>query len=584
MTDKDLIKQRLNKDEGLTDFREKVYEFRRLVAGDVSSLFPAPSAEGDGVERGKKLWNLEELNDFIVTFVADGRSNKLLQQLKTLLMQTAYYFPEIHLENLSPDLAAVNAEYCKIRMGEAPLGCNAKDHMRMALLDYMIGGIGWTKACVIDGKPAVQYCDNIDMTWDRSSRLPTDIKWASCKFRERLGAWVEMLGAAAFADDLKNPTTTKDDIVELEWYYDVNGAEGTWAVYKTGGRGQRDVGKPIFIKPNPYYYEVGREKTRVPYIPYEPLYFIALPSLRVPIGLVEMMLPSQIALWEVENNIRATIQRGAPFYTVLKNTLDPKDKQKFEDGDIGTIIDVNSNDPNAIRAQSGIQLQPEILRWQQYHDGELVAHSGANPYAAGNRVEGVEFASEVHAIQGQSGLTVGTIGKDLAAYWERVTRKFLAGARLYEDASLTIRLDDAELEFDPSDPIKKYLIPDADIVVNEGTMAYRPRTEKIQEALVDLQLFQGLAAIYPEGLERSLINYLQATGRRNYQAWLAKPEPQPVMSPPGFEYEERVPRSGEGGAKPPTQNPGEPNPEESMQNPEAMMNMLAAMGGQMPAA
>lgn len=523
LQDEDRVKVRLATVSDFEKFRKKVFDLRRLVAGDLSPLLDSPRAENDSPDAE---FSSLDIYDFLVTYYHEGKSNKIQQYLKVLLYQTSYSFPTIEFEDLTPEEAAINHQYSKIRLGPSPRGCNAKDHMRLTLLDYMIGGIGWSKACLRDEKPVLMHCDSLDMSWDRQVRIPSDIRWASCKFREPLWVWIDMFGSDAFQDEATDGVDL-ENIVELEWYYDVEGPEGNWYVYRSFD-GECIKGAPIHKAPNPYYFMLDGKKQ--PFIPYEPMFYLALPSLRMPIGIVEGMIPSQKALWDSEEYMRQTLERGTPFYQMPKGTLDDEEAEKFADGEIGAVIQTKNN--QVITRTPGITIDPQVLNWNAKHENELQGQSGANPYAAGGRVAGTNFAAEVNAIQGQSGLQAGTIAKDLAAFWERSVRKFLAVGSAYDDLDIDIRLDTVELKFNQQDPIKKYLRPDAELLISEETMKFRPQQDKLQEAVVDLQTAMSLQQIFPEAVKKAYEAYLRARGIKDIDSWLRPPQ-QPQMPPQG---------------------------------------------------
>lgn len=515
----EVIRARLQTAEGLDNFRRKIYDLRRLVAGDMSAMVPGPPAQSDGPHVPHPQ---QDLYDFIVLNWQEGRSNKLLQTTKTLLMQTAFHFPEIEFQDLPPTLATLNAQYCALRLGESPRGCNARDHMRMAGLDYMIAGLGWVKACVVGDRPAIVHCDTLDMTWDRTVRLPCEIRWASCRYREPLRVWVEMFGTRPFQQRLGSDPVGGEQVVELEWYYDLDGDQGTWCVLDA----QSDA--PIHLGPNPYFFtDQGR---RQPFLPYEPCYLLNLPSLRVPMGLVEMMLPNQIAVWQAEDNIRLTLERGAPFYTVGRDALTPEEKQKFEDGELGAIVELNPNQ-GPLQPQAGIQVHPQVLSWRETNNLEIISQGGANPYAAGAPVQGVSYAAEVNAIQGQSGLMAGNIAKDLAAFWARTVRKFLAVASLYDDQPLTLAVEGADLQFGPQNPIRRFLRPDAQVVVKESTMQFKPQPQRIQEATLKLQTAMSVAQVFPNALPLAFQDWLVALGEKAPERWMSTDQPPGPMAP-----------------------------------------------------
>lgn len=130
-----------------------------------------------------------------------------------------------------------------------------------------------------------------------------------------------------------------DQPIELEFYYDVNDEAGNYMVFiKTGDHSW--VAEPILKAKNPCSFEIAGE--RVPFLPGESMFFMALPSVRMPIGVAENTLPSQLAVWRADRMARDIIDRGAGFYTVVKGSVKPEERQKFEKGETAGILYVDS--------------------------------------------------------------------------------------------------------------------------------------------------------------------------------------------------------------------------------------------------
>lgn len=505
--------------EGLQFFRQKVHDLRRLVAGDYSPLLLGPAAAEDGPENDIRL---SDLYDIIVTDFHEGRSNELLKAVKALLMQTTHMFPKVEFEDLPPLLAAINSGYCKDRLGPEPRGCGANDEMRMALLDYFIGGMGFSYVCLRDGKASIMAADSLDVTWDRSGTVPTRMRWASCRWREPLWYWMETFPEADWFEDTGELAEDMhlDKLIELEFYYDIEGPKGAHHVFRcTHSYGVEP--EPIFEGDNPHYMEFAGKQVR--YLPLGPMYFMALPSVASPIGVVEQVLPNQIACWEEEESFRMTSKAGNAAYLAKKGTFGAEAREALESGRPGLLIEYEGDTvPQRLAA-----LEPGAgrIEWYRSNKQEITSHSGVNPYTQGAPPEGIEYAREVQEISAQSGLTAGHVARDFAAFWVRTIQKFLALAAAYDDEPLSMMYDGVPMVFDAFKPVRSFLQTDADIVIREDTMQYRPREARVAEALNDLKVAMKLPQ-FPNALPKAYEAYLRARGEQNVAPWL---EAAPMM-------------------------------------------------------
>jgi hypothetical protein len=180
-----------------------------------------------------------------------------------------------------------------------------------------------------------------------------------------------------------------------------------------------------------------------------------------------------------------------------------------------------------------MEIPQTSLAWRQFHDRELTAQSGANPYASGNKVEGVTYAAEVNAIEGNAGLMAGAIAKDNADLWVRSCRLLLTCGALWDDAPFTALLENVPTPFGPANPVKKYLRPDAAIIIREDTMMFQPRDQQIARAKDNLMTVAPLAQMFPQALGAAMEEYQRARGEKNISKYMAGPSPAPPMGAAG---------------------------------------------------
>jgi hypothetical protein len=517
----------------LIPWKHKVHDLRMIVAGDFSRVDPESPPQVDPADDSPRRGSLTWAYDALVRDYEEGTSNKMLQAIRTLVMQASYRFPTVEFEGVEPIEADIMASYVRRRLGPRPAGCDVMHHMRLALLDYIIGGIGWIWCGVDEGRPRNEAQDTLDVVWDQTARLITDIQWQAVRVREPLWRWVEMYGEKPFQTDLvgvKPNTVGMDKILELWFYYDVYGENGNHMVLRAN-EDDGATGDPIDVSDNPHTMDVdGIER---PFLPLEPMYHLLLPSVRQPVSIAEMMLPNQLATRLSEREIRETVKRGRQFYDVESGAYDEETLEKFRQGELGAIV-VRKKGQAPAEARGGIEISESLMEYWRMNDQELVAHSGANPYATGDKVNGIQFASEVNAIQSSAGLTVSTITGDHGAHYERMILKTIANAKKYDVAPLELTYDDVTLEFGPARPIGEYLRGDAVVKISEEMLHYESRERKMQRAQGVLNSAMAVAAIVgPQTVKLAYEDYLRAAGIRNVSQHLRPPE-QPMMGPGGM--------------------------------------------------
>lgn len=505
-------------------FFAKVHRIRRLVAGDLDALVGsgATSAEDEGAKIKREYDS--EFFDLLVEDIEEGRSNTLLQGIRTLALQTTHRFPEVEADDLEHEEAVLHSEYFRSRLGPPPWGCDAAREMRRCLYDYLSGGFGWDWIGIVKGRPVVRYVDTIDMLWDQAAPSNADIQWAGCTVRGPLRWWKKMYGRRMSVYD-KITKDNPDQPVDLFYYYDIE-EEGKHIIYlKTGDSEFHE--KPLLEAKNPCYWSYGTETK--PFLPFESMFFMELPSARLPIGLAEQTLPSQIALWRADKTLGAIVDCPA-YYEYEKGALDSVETQKFEDGEVGSMIQRDSGKPPGIQHRA-LDLPQSLIDWRREHEQKMVGQLGANPYASGGPVEGTTFAAEVNAIQSESSLMAGTIAKDNADFWIRTLKKVLAKGSIYDEGDLVVRYDDINVLFDQNDPVKQYLRPDALLTIRESSMQFQDEKTRLMLARADLDLATSLATFFPNWLPEAAKNYLRARGEKNVKKFLEPP--QQSMAPPG---------------------------------------------------
>jgi hypothetical protein len=527
MTKPDLdarVKLRLTESESLRRYKRKVYNLRRLVAGDFSQVLGTASAAQQG--RGDAdEWNLDEFYTFIMTSFEEGYSNRMLQVVKQMLMKVSYAAADVEFEDLSPRLAQLHSQYVKRRWAQEPIGCGARDAMRIAFLDFLTGGFGWSYVCKKTDVPVLTHADTLQMNWDRDATVPSMMRWNSCQYPMTIGEALSLFGSKAIPDQTIDTAERLSEHITLEYYYDRDsGPRGKMYVVKANPL--QGPGHIVHQQDTPCFFEIAGRT--VPYLPYTAMYFMALPSCSEPIGLVEMMFPDQLSLWGIEDYKRTARERGKPFFEAKKGSMDAEEEKKFADGEMGAVVKTETG--NDIAPREGLKVPAELYEDQQYHEKQLMAHAGLNPYGLGAPPEGISYSSEVKEISGASDLTSAYIGEDHAIWWAQTARKFIAFGAQNDDVPIVISMDGMPLLFDAYKPIKNYLRPDADVVVSADKMAFRPRMQRIQEAQRDLQVATAYAKQYPNALAAAFEDYWRAVGKKDIASLMAPPDPATAMA------------------------------------------------------
>lgn len=523
MTSEALIQQRIaHGAESMLPLWQKIHYFRRVVAGDGSlSTLRGQADQNSDAFRGVDT----SLHDILVREMDSGRSNYVYQAIRTLVLQTAYTFPDIDFQNLGPDMEQLHKAWAYARLG--PGGCNMRDPMRLALFDALIGGSGAAFVGVdAEGLPSVEFADAFDTVYDQSARLPHGRRWCAIARRGTYEYWAEFFDGAGIKID-KKYNQDEDEIKEYWFYYDITG-EGTCAI--ACRESEESAGEVIYVGPSLYVRRVG-DKMK-PYLPLEWLDFIRVPSLRMAMGLVEPAMAHQFAIWDIED-YEARVHQMPLFYAVPKGAIEKDQLDHLQEGTAGPIIE--SNGPIALVESAEVSQTSQLSR--QEHKREITSQTGADPYASGNKVDGVKFASEVNAIQNSASLMMSSVAKENADFWARVVKKLLMVGSMYDDAPLVWhKTDQVRIEFGPDDPIREYLDPESAVIVQEDNMMFAGTERKMAQKQQLLQTTLALAQQFPGAVTQAFRDYLMAAGVRDVSAWMAQPQMMP-QAPMGIEQQ-----------------------------------------------
>lgn len=530
-----LIKRLTNASLAIRPWKEKAYRLRRVVAGDQDALFNNLSnnnkAEGARFSREFRIGS----PDILISEFKEGINNEILKSLMILVDQTCYSFPKIEIQGLNSKRQATNNHYLKDVLDS----CHAVDHSKMALTDFLMGGTGDLYLPTEDGVPIVRWADSLDIKFDITARMPCDIRWKSLTVCEPIWKWFETFEKQSSALKLIYGDLTDEGMDlpgELEFYYDVEGSDGNYVVLaKTSDHTYHP--EPIFTGKNPHFFDYRGK--REPYLPFESIFYMMLPSIKFPISAAEKALPDQIGLWRGLTDIKETIDNGGAFYEVKKGTFADEEAReewlKAKKGGIAEVEEIGN-----MKEHPPLSPGPTILELTTMHAQGIQTQLGANNYSLGAPVQGVKYAREVNAMQAAGSLTAGAISKANASCWAKFCKKTLAsGKRTDTKRNFSFWVEGTQMEFGPkaqAGPISFYLAPEAELIISEDSMRFMPQAQRVElaSAMVDKALQGG--QIYPNAVGLAYRKYWEACGVENVDEWMQPaPPPQapPGMAPPG---------------------------------------------------
>jgi hypothetical protein len=527
LTSPEQIRHRVTTTELMLEpLRVKIEHLRNMTAGDFSgvdaSVVPqldetiGPNLHGQDRLRG------ETVKTLVVDF-EDGQSNKLLETVRHIAGTVAHKLPSIEAEDVDELERAMIASYLAARLGPKPRGCEALEEFRSALLDALICGVGWTWPALWKGKPAVQYCDVVDVGWDVLARSLRHVQFVYVTVRRPLRTWVALYGRAPFADLLRGDDLQEalDRAEPLVYYWDLDEPVATFAVLRHDAVASDSLGM-VEHRETPYVSTL--DGFPEPYLPLDPLYMLHLPQTTAPTSQVEEMLPHQLQLRTSERAMLANLDRGHPFYTAEEGALGVEAKRAFAEGRIGALVEtVPGKTPP--QPMPGMPLPQTLLAAMARADRNIVTSSGVNPYASGT-TQDVDYAAEVNAIQSQAGVTARMIQEAYTSHVARAAQRVLWLGHAYDRMPLTLTIGDERLSFGPDQPLDLVLDPAATLRVVEDSGVYQTQAERVNKALQRLQTAVSAAAFAPSSPKIAYDDYLRVVGERN----IARHYELPVMA------------------------------------------------------
>lgn len=515
----------------LKGHRDLVYTLRRIVLGDKSALEGYKKLQDDK-EAVQKGWTDEEYSDMLITDINEGESNDILKAIRILVWQTSFYKPRIALPKLDDYLEAFNSEYFNSLMRPYPLGCSGYDKMGISLSDMLISATGCVEFIWSAGRPAISWIDCLRVTWDPSVKVLSDASWVAVRDTDTVAAFCEQYGFKKIAEainlnldgDPEAVMAALDAPMSVVRYYDVEGGVGHYYAFVEASKnwGDEDSGyveDPIVDKENPCYIEASGSIK--PFLPVEVESLFHIPGSRMPLAHANHMIAAQIAIWESVKTIRDSLTQNRGFTAIGNGALDDDQLDKFmSEVRMGFAF---VNDINGIKNVEGLQPPNLTMPYLAQNSQDLIEQSGADTFAMGGGAS-PEYAAEVYAIKGASGLTASIIAKVHANFVSRIAMKLIAMGAIADNGVFDIEIDGDTISFGPANPADQFLKADTDIEVHEDTHMFMPRDQRVAESQEMLATSIKLAGMDPmtfgSMMYQAAVRYLRAHGITNLKPWL----------------------------------------------------------------
>lgn len=501
-------------DEALEFWRRKAHMLRMIVAGDYSAIDSNATPQRDPSETPAAQHREKSLEDILVLDFEESCSNLMYQGVRTLVAQAGARFPTFEFDDMESEQAQFHQGILAARLGARPIGCGMMHHKRIALLDYIISGVGFTWDSVRMGRIVTLPVDSLDVTWPALDlSTPNDWTWIGLKQSKPLYQWIEVFGEKGMREVIEVYSRGQNDdvylerVVSMQYFWDIEGEMGSMHVYPTEGNFA-----PIWSSPNPHTsFHNGFPE---PFLPLTEDYHLRLPSVRQPVGIAEMMLPAQMAVRRSEQRFAKAMSKLRPFWDIEVGAYDTKTLEQFEDGIDYAFMPREKGYAVATLVQGG-GMTKEELAYKQTNQEALIGMGGINPYAAGNTQPNVKYASETNAIREAGGLMVSMLATDHADSYRRSGFKALSNAKLYDQAYLRIMYRDIPLIFSPEDPIGQYIDPVTIPNVSEDSMAFVDKSRATAEAIQILSAASPFLKLFPQSTAMLYEDFLRAAQKKN---------------------------------------------------------------------
>jgi hypothetical protein len=367
--------------------------------------------------------------------------------------------------------------------------------MESVLWEALVGGLGWAVCSLEKGIPVVRKADILTAVWDLTD-IPEEATWFAHQISLPMWKWRDMYNVKP--ENVDDP----DEPCEYWQYFDRTGDAGKWIITD----GEREFLSEDF--PLPEWNMV-------------PLSMFRMPSVHFPVGIVELALPNYKAAVQGERAWRETIRRMPSWYAIRKGSMGADEKDQFEEGEIAAMIEMD--DPSAVVTMPGGNIQPTALEWINSQIQQIIEQAGINPYAYGGKVEGIQYAAEVNAIEGNADLTTSWAARAYALAWQRVASCMLKIGAAYDEEPFITVLSGTRLELGPGDPPNQYLEPSANVVVRESSVIFKPKQQAIMDSVNDLTIAQQMAPLFPNAPKKAYQEYLRIKGEKDPDSWLEAP-------------------------------------------------------------
>lgn len=525
-TPKDLIEYRLSMKvmPWRLELERKYKSLRNIASGVLDDLGLMPSQErviDPTNERTpanqQTLWSPRENTE--VRDIWEGQINYIQRELKSLVEKLALQVPDFQFERVSTDESLLLKLYFELRWGAVPVGCGAASEIEAAIWDMLTLGIGFPGIAIKGGIPCVHRYDPAQVLWDENSRNVREAEWVAVWETRRAAEWVELFGN----DEVFAPYIEKNLPVELAFYYDMAGEEGTCAVYFTS---QGALGTCLDYSVSPFCISLpvtAESEKKVCYIPVAPIVFMNQSGTATPAGLVQLLAPMQASSLRIIADLHRRLAIKPKEVVNLSMLSEESRVALQEDQDperlyVG-VAGASAKDVHSVTQPVGIDSTSlELLRIM--NEG-MTKMSNDETYSQGLGQD-VKFAAEVGAIQqaGRQGMSYLT--RVLSRGLQDLAQRYLWAAHRYDDDALIIHYNDLHLGFDGSDPVGAYLNPLARVIVREDDLVSLSRPDKItfaKDLIATLtQYAQALGPSAPIMIQRAVEELIQAYGFESIEA------------------------------------------------------------------
>jgi hypothetical protein len=505
-------------------YKKRVSQYTSLVMGDHGILDGSPAMGKGHPDAHRKVFAPDGVPEKMVTMGYDrGTTNAIREQFWTIVARTSYRMPEIGFEGLDPIEATINKEYLKKILRPEAQPASADGAMQKALMQRIIGGLGWIGVLARDGAPFVRHLDVVsDIVWDPEADTPEEASWSAICTTAPLSEWAEIYaewpGSSGHFDDLlrshsKNPSIGLDQPVEMIEYFDVNGRH---AIFRSDRLKSAEA--MLVLEESPFFVETPHE--RLFFLPTVPHRHIQVPRAMAPVSMVEQMAPYQAAIRRAEVAVDDHVGRFGPWIDVPVGSYD--DEQLDKIGKQGAMaMRRDGTQPAAI--VPGAPLSGSLIQALDRAKAGLVAAGGSDPYALGQTTS-VQFSSEVRAIQANSGLATSVVSEDYSRHYRWTSYFALALGKAYDKRRIQMNVNGVTLQWDATDPIGEYLRLTDDVVVAPSSAAYEDPDTKINRYWNLIQMGLQLGGIAPQMARIYTEKLLAAEGERDIQRHFEAPQ------------------------------------------------------------